>query len=115
MGMTPKRLAPIHWLPARPKVKEVVTPVVVVRYKRFGLCNQCGQCCAGTDPFALIQNQCSQLHYDEENARHICGVHQTDNQFWVGACDNWPRKPSDIWQYPKCSFSFVVDDDAVPD
>lgn len=114
MGITPKHLAPKHWFIARPVVKDPIAPVAQ-RYIRLGECNQCGQCCAGTDPFAKVEGQCSQLHYDNKTGLLLCKVHQTGNQFWIGACKDWPRKPSDIWQYPKCSFSFVEESNAVSD
>ncbi len=93
---------------------------------RSGYCCRCGDCCAG-DPYGgnpddptrsevmkrtpPVAGMCPlyELHHGAPEGEGFCIGHEPPNQdpYYLAGCNVWPSDPSNIVNYPNCTYTFT--------
>lgn len=81
-----------------------------VTWRRTGVCNRCGECCRSGDPFlgeqgpAKVKGACPLFAWESDGVG-VC----TDREahYYKMACAHWPSHPTQITDYPSCSYVFT--------
>lgn len=89
---------------------------------REGSCCRCGECCTGTPPEELrvtdlmkrdpvVEGMCPlyEIHHGASEGEGFCIGHEPPNQdpYYLSGCNVWPDDPSQITNYPSCTYRFT--------
>lgn len=90
-------------------------------WRRFGACNNCGECCRAGDPVASGKPRDLEWFTeaelaDPERVPGVCPLWRRegrcaghgDHPFYLAGCHLYPQHPDDLKATPSCSYTFTL-------